>query len=122
MLKLLLVITYYAPGPIRAIAIPTAMANPGLFMSMLYLGAAYLYARYDRPVSSLALLLKAEAIRYINSNMKDLEKAVSNENIGAIGYLSTGARVSPTFSSWTAQLIRREEFWRGIRYGRSGSS
>jgi hypothetical protein len=100
--EFLLVITYYAPGPIRAIAIPTAMANPALFMGMLYLGAAYLCARYDRPVSPLALLLKAEAIRWINSNMKDPEKAVSNENIGAITYLSTGARVSLTCSSCTA--------------------
>ena len=63
-------------------------------MSMLYLGAAYLYARYNKPVSPLALLLKAEAIRWINVKMKDQEQATSPENIAAITYLSTGVRVS----------------------------
>ncbi|CZR56795.1 uncharacterized protein PAC_06684 [Phialocephala subalpina] len=85
-------ITYYSPGAIRAVTIPTAMASPGLFMSMLYLGAAYLYARYERPESSLALLLKSEAIKWINIKMKDQEQAVAPENIAAIAYLSTGTR------------------------------
>ena len=96
------VITFYSPGPIKAFIIPAAIKDPALFMSMMYLGFAYMYARKGRSMSQLSLAVKTEAIRLINQKMGDLQQATTGENLASIAYLSTGVRVCACFSHMTS--------------------
>jgi hypothetical protein len=106
------VITFYSPGAIKTVTIPAAMKDPALFMSMMYLGFAYMYARKRRPMSHLSLAVKAEAVRLINQKIGDLQQATTPENIAAITYLSTGVRVCAYFCHMTSifLLTTRQNF------------
>lgn len=88
-----IVLHFYSPGPIKTVTIPTAQNDLGMLMSMLFMGLANLSAKKNRPLSSLAMLVKGEAMREINQKMNDTEMARHPRTLSSIVYLSSGIRV-----------------------------
>ncbi|KAH6699053.1 hypothetical protein BKA61DRAFT_621914 [Leptodontidium sp. MPI-SDFR-AT-0119] len=86
------IVTFYAPGSIRKFIIPEAIADPGLYMAMVFCGYAYLYGRRGLPMSNAAVAIKLETIRQINKKLQDPQQASAASTIASIAYLATAVR------------------------------
>ncbi|KAG4442703.1 hypothetical protein IFR05_001810 [Cadophora sp. M221] len=86
------IVTFYAPGSIRTFTIPEAIADPGLYMAMVFCGYSYLYGRRGLPMSNTAVAFKLEAIRHINKKLQDPKQASAASTIASIAYLATAVR------------------------------
>jgi hypothetical protein len=90
---------FFSQEDMTAFAFPRAARDSAFFTGLAYLAYAHLDSLHDRPISSKALAVKAEATKCVNQNLSVLDSALSVENIAAVVCLASSSNVRSSSAS-----------------------